>query len=67
MPDGDAYMNIGEVAEALGVTRKTVYSMIKAGKLEAIPNPIDGREKLLKRDEVDRLAQFARPTKKAAA
>jgi excisionase family DNA binding protein len=65
--EDDGYMNIGEVAEALGVTRKTVYSMVKSGKLTAIPNPIDSREKLIERTQVEALARFARSSKKAAA
>lgn len=66
MGDDNGYMNIGEVAEALGVTRKTVYSMIKTGKLRAMQNPIDSREKLIDRAEVERLAKFARPKKAVA-
>jgi excisionase family DNA binding protein len=67
MTNSDDFMNIGEAADALGVTRKTVYSMIKSGRLRAITNPVDTREKLIERAEIERLAKFARPSKKAAA
>jgi excisionase family DNA binding protein len=67
MHDGANYVNIGEAAEILGTTRRTVYTMIKTGKLEAIQNPIDSREKLISRADIERLARFARQPKKDVA
>jgi len=64
MEDQVAYMNIGQAAEAIGTTRRRIRDLIRDGQLEAIRNPLDKREMLLKREDVERFAQFA---KKAVA
>ena len=58
------YMNVSEVAEVLGVHRRTVWRLIRSGQLEAVINPLDRRAKLLRREDVERLAEY---TKKDAA
>lgn len=58
------YMNVTEVAEALGVNRRTVWRLISTGQLKAITNPIDRRAKLVHKADVERLASY---TKKGAA
>ena len=62
--NGD-YLNIQEAADALGVTRRRIWKMVKDGEIEAIGNPLDRREKLIPRKEVERLAQFVRRGKGA--
>ena len=61
------YLNIQEAAEALGVTRRRIWKMVKDGELEATTNPLDRREKLIPRSEVDRFSKFVRPRKVGVA
>lgn len=65
MKDESEYLNITETAVALGVNRRRVWQMVRADELESLQNPLDRRETLIPRTEVDRLAKFAR--KKAVA
>ncbi len=58
------YLNVTEVAEALGVNRRTVWRLISTGQLKAITNPIDRRAKLIQKADVEHLASY---TKKGAA
>lgn len=58
MPDESEYLNIQQAADALGVTRRRIWAMVKEGQLPAIQNPLDRREKLVARSHVDRLAKF---------
>lgn len=59
MPDEPEYLNIQQAADALGVTRRRIWAMVKDGQLPAIQNPLDRREKLIARVDVERLAKFA--------
>src|SRR5947209_18350878 len=54
------YMNVTEAASYLAVSRRTVWRLISEGKLEAVSDPIDGRAKLVSRDDVERLAEYRR-------
>jgi hypothetical protein len=49
----------------LGVNRKRVWRMIRDGQVTAIPNPVDRRERLIPREAIVRLQEFA-PKKGAA-
>lgn len=64
MNDGREYVNIAEAAEMLGVNRRRVWQMIRDGQLEAIVNPVDRRERIIPRSQVEELMRFA---KKGAA
>jgi excisionase family DNA binding protein len=64
MADAPDYLNISQAADVLGVNRRRIRELIQAGELEAIANPLDRRETLIPRSEVDRLSAF---TKKAVA
>lgn len=66
MSEEPEYMTVQAAAELLGVTRRRLWDLIRAGQLEAVQNPLDRREKLIPREEVDRLARFAN-IKKAVA
>jgi excisionase family DNA binding protein len=61
------YMTIGDAAEYLDMDRRQVRRLIERGQLTAEPNPIDGRSKIVKREDVERLNAYPRPSKKAAA
>jgi len=67
MSDETEYLNLQETADALHVTRRRVWQMVKDGELQSVNNPLDRREKLIPRSEIERLAPFIRPTKKEAA
>ena len=67
MTDDQEYFNIQETAEVLGVTRRRIWAMVKAGEIDSLPNPLDRRETLIPRSEIERLRKFARPPKKEVA
>jgi len=69
MPNSDQtpdYYTVQEAAEALGVTRYRIWTMLKRGELEAMTSPIDRRVKLIERSEIERLSRFVK-SKKAVA
>jgi excisionase family DNA binding protein len=66
MPNSE-YMTIGDAAEYLDMDRRQVRRLIERGQLTAETNPIDGRSKIVKREDVERLNTYPRPSKKAAA
>lgn len=49
----DIFLTIMEAAEYANVSRVKIWRMIRDGKLQSYANPRDGREKLVKRDELD--------------
>ena len=53
------YVNVAEAAQALGVSRRTVWRLIASGQLTAITNPIDRRARLVRRADVENLARYA--------
>ncbi len=68
------YMTIGEAAEALGVSRGTVWRRIKAGELDVFQSQADRRERLVRRADIEAMLRpslverITRPeTGKAAA
>lgn len=66
MPDSE-YLTISEAANALEMDRRQVRRLIERGQLAATPNPIDGRSKIVKRADIERLKAYPRAAKKAAA
>ncbi len=58
------YLNVSEAAATLGVNRRTVWRLIATGQLEAVTNPVDRRAKLVRTEDVERLAEY---TQKGAA
>ena len=60
MLDDRPYLNIHQAADALGVSRRRIWQMVKAGELESVPNPLDRRESLIPHAELERLASFAK-------
>ena len=49
----DEYLTLGDAAEHAGVSRVTIWRMVKEGRLAAYQNPRDRRVKLVKRTELD--------------
>ncbi|MGC4107054.1 MAG: excisionase family DNA-binding protein [Thermomicrobiales bacterium] len=49
------FMTIRQAAEALGVTRVTVWRRVKEGDLEAFQSQADRRERLVRRSDVEAL------------
>ncbi len=47
------YLTLGQAAEYSGVSRVTIWRMVKEGRLPAYQNPRDRRAKLVKREELD--------------
>jgi excisionase family DNA binding protein len=53
----DDFVNVQEAAQSLGVNRRTIWRLIRQGRLRAFPNPIDHRAKLVRREDVQKLAR----------
>ncbi len=51
----DEYMTIKEAAEALGVSRVTIYRRVRDGELEAYQSRADRRERLVRRADIEEL------------
>jgi len=66
MSDEPEYMTVQAASEVLGVTRRRLWDLIRAGHIEAVQNPLDRREKLIPRTEVERLTKFAAVKKEVA-
>ncbi len=64
MTDAVDYVNIQQAADLLGVNRRRIRELIKAGELQSLTNPLDRRETLIPRSDIIRLESF---TKKAVA
>lgn len=55
------YLTVQAAAEVLHTNRRRIWQLIRDHQLKAIENPLDRREKLILRAEVERLAIFSRP------
>lgn len=51
----DEFVTIGEAAEALGVTRTTIWRRIKRGGLDVFQSQMDQRERLVRRSDIEAL------------
>jgi excisionase family DNA binding protein len=50
-------MTLSQAAEHLGVTRYTVQRLMRSGKIQAFVSPLDRRQRLLRREDVERLRE----------
>lgn len=62
MPKGEyqsppGYLTLGEAEERLQVNRVTIRRMVKTGRLQTFADPRNGRVRLLKLEDVERLEQ----------
>jgi len=53
------YLTIQAAADALATNRRRIWQMIRDGELQAVTNPLDRREKLILRSDVEKLSEFA--------
>jgi len=51
------FLDVGQAAELLDVTRFTISRLIRAGELTAYVSPLNRRKKLLRREDVEALRQ----------
>ena len=56
----DEYLTLGEAQSLLGVSKNKMWRLVKIGALEAFPNPLDNRQKLVKRQAVEELQRYAK-------
>jgi excisionase family DNA binding protein len=59
------YMTAAEAQKYLDISKKKMAQLIRSGRLATEDDPLDGRVKLVKRADVEKLA--ARSAKKSAA
>ena len=57
-------LTIREVADELGISRTTVWTMVKNGELSASVNPIDKRQHLVPRLAVEQLKERGRTSRR---
>jgi excisionase family DNA binding protein len=65
MTDQPDYLTMGEAAALLGIDRRQIRRLVLRLGIEQIENPIDARQRLIRRSDVEQLRPFA--AKKAAA
>ena len=63
----DEFMTLQEAAEALKVSRFTLWRLLKDGKLPAYQSEADRRRKLVRREDVEAMKQPRRVDPKRAA
>lgn len=65
MDEDSIYVTMGEAADVLGLDRRQLRRLVQRMKLELIENPVDARQRLIRRADLDQLRPFA--AKKAVA
>jgi excisionase family DNA binding protein len=65
----DSFMTLGEAAEALGVSRATLWRRVQAGEIIAFQSQRDRRQKLVRRSDIEALMKptAIEPGKEVAA
>jgi hypothetical protein len=63
-PDG--YLTLGQTEERLGISRATVRRIVASGRLDTFEDPRNRRVRLVKVEDVERLARPV-PSEKACA
>jgi excisionase family DNA binding protein len=53
------FMTVAAARELLGVSKTTMTTMLKDGRLKAKENPLDKRQRLVRRADVEALARAA--------
>ncbi len=68
---GDEFVTMREAQDILGVSKFTIWRLVKDGKLTAYQSDIDRRQKLIRRDDLERIKRpkplVVEEAKKAAA
>jgi Helix-turn-helix domain len=65
MDDDSPYVTMGEAADMLGLDRRQLRRLVQRMKLEQVDNPVDARQRLIRRNDLEQLRPFA--SKKAVA
>lgn len=60
----DEYVTVREAGEMLGVSKVKMAQLIRDGLLDAQESVLDKRVKLLRREDVERLARTLRPSRR---
>lgn len=55
------YINLKEAREYLGVSRVKMTKLVKDGSVKAIPDPLDSRSQLVKREDIKKLKLRTKP------
>lgn len=54
MSEGSEYVTMAEAQKILGVSNRTIWAMVKDGRLQAYESPTDRRRKLILREDLGR-------------
>ncbi|MDP9364858.1 MAG: helix-turn-helix domain-containing protein [Chloroflexota bacterium] len=54
---GDEFVTMREAQEILGVSKFTMWRLVREGKLAAFQSEVDRREKLIRRSDLEGLRQ----------
>jgi hypothetical protein len=60
----DKLVNITDASKYLHTSRNTTWRVIKHNKIKTFENPLDLRETLVRKDDLDRIKTILRPKKK---
>lgn len=60
---GHRKFNITDASEYLNISRNTTWRVIKHYKIRTFENPLDFRETLVSKDDLDRIKTILRPKK----
>jgi Helix-turn-helix domain len=60
MADEPEYLNVQQAADRLGTNRRRIWQLIKEGQFHAVSNPLDKREKLIPKSQVEALSKFSK-------
>lgn len=58
MPDGSEYVTMAQAQEILGVSGRTMWKLVKDGRLQAYTSAIDKRRKMIRRSDLDELTEL---------
>lgn len=58
MDHAEEYMTLGEAADVLGVDRRRLRLLMDRQKVETVDDPLDFRVRLIRRTDVERLAEL---------
>jgi len=61
------YVTMKEAQRLLGVSNQKMWRLVRDGVLEAIRSPLDGRVKLIRRSDLDKLLELRPPSRNGAA
>jgi hypothetical protein len=60
MADEPEYLNVQQAADQLSTNRRRIWQLIKEGQFDTVSNPLDRREKLIPKSQVEALSRFSK-------